>query len=118
MNTLTLVPMHLTSYALSLEELGLADVAWPVHRIGEVLNALKDAGVAILGGDVYENDGGLLRATYDNWHCERLRTESLTEYTRRSWQQAWEYTHTYPRNPMKALYFVLVVSNEETAGMQ
>jgi hypothetical protein len=53
-----------------------------------------------------------------NWHCERLSAASLADYTCRSWQQAWEYTHTYPRNPAKALYFVLVVSDEETAGMQ
>lgn len=117
MNALQKIPRALREHARSLEDLGLAEVAWPLDRIGDVLHSIKDAGVAVLGGDVYEDYNGQLRATYDNWHCEREATESFADYARSSWQRAWDYTLTYPRRSGRAAYIALVLSDEPTAGL-
>lgn len=117
MTALQKIPPQLREYARSLEDQGLADVAWPASQVDAVVRSLEDAGVAILGGDVYEEQGDRMRATYDNWHCDRAPGESFADYVRRTWEYAWQYTQTYVHTPGKSLYFVLVLSDEPTAGL-
>ena len=117
MDALEKIPPLLREHARSLEDLGLSDLAWPLDRIDDVLRAIKEESVAILGGDVYEEHGGRLRATYDNWECEREPAEPFTDYAQRSWQRAWEYLFAYPRHQARNVYVVLVLSTEPTAGM-
>jgi len=101
----------------SLQELGIPDLAWSLDDIGDVLRALKDQSVAILGGDVYEEQGGRIRPTFDSWHCDRDRTEPYWQYVQRCWQRAWEYTLTYPRAVGRVRYVSLVFSDNPGVGL-
>lgn len=108
----------LRAQARALNDLGLVDVAWSREHTREVLNAIRARDIAVLGGDVYmEQNDGQLEHTYDNWHCERLPEESLSQYARRSWQHTWDYVAKYPDNKAPKVFFRLVMSDEPTAGM-
>jgi hypothetical protein len=107
----------LRAQARTLDDLGLVDIAWSREHAREVLNAIRARDIAILGGDVYREQGGQLEHTYDNWHCERLPEESLAQYARRSWQHTWEYVARYPDNKAQKVFFRLVMSDEPTAGL-
>jgi len=117
MSMMTRISPSLKVHALPLRHLGLDDVAWSREYTREVLNAIKDADIAVLGGDVFRERGGHLVHTYDNWHCERDVAESLANYARRSWQYAWDYVAKYPENKAEQVYFSLVTSDEPTAGL-
>lgn len=95
----------------------MSEVAWPLDRVEDVLRAVKDSGIAVLGGDVYEDREGRLQATYDNWHCEREPAETFADYAERSWKRAWDYIVAYPRARSQTTCVVLVLSDEPTAGL-
>jgi hypothetical protein len=111
------IPPQLMGYARSMQDLGIKDLAWPAEHIDEVLRSLETAGVAILGGDVYEERDRRLHATFDNWYCERQSRESFADYVRRCWEHTRQYILAYPKEPKRSLYFVLVLSDELTAGL-
>lgn len=111
------IPPQLREHARSLADRGISGEAFPENVIRDVVRSLRGSGVAILGGDVYEEREGRLQPTYDNWHCDRLRAESFESYAERCWDQAWQYTQTYVGSPGKMPYFVLVMTDEPTAGL-
>lgn len=111
------IPTSLSRHARSLEDLGLNEVAWPSRVVSRVLQALQASGAAVLGGDVYAEEGGTLRPLLEGWHCDRLRGESVSAYVRRSWKEASEYVNRYPRIPHRDVYFVLVVDDQGPSGV-
>lgn len=99
----------------SLESQGLYDVAWTRSDILLLLQRLEGTSVCVLGGDVWEEDGGRLKPNYDSWHSERRRGESLAAYARRSRSEALAYLARYPiKNDQ---WFVITISDEPTAGL-
>ena len=57
----------------------------------KAISMLKCSGFAVLGGDVYERESdGYFRPTYNNWHCERIASESKNAYTVESHRLAYE----------------------------
>lgn len=111
------LPPEFKTNARSMQDLGINDPAWAAEHIDEVLRLLETAGVAILGGDVYEERDGRLHATFDTWYCERQSSESFANYVRRCWEHTRQYILAYPKEPKRSLYFVLVLSDELTAGL-
>jgi hypothetical protein len=112
------LPEEVKRSLYSLSGLGIPDLAWSLDDISDVLRALKDTGLAILGGDVYAQEAGRVRPTFDSWHCDRDRAESYGEYVRRCWQSAWEYTLTYPREVGHDRYVSLVFSDDPGVGLK
>lgn len=112
MTALAKIPKSLLSQARSLEHLGLKEVAWPRHVVLDVLQAVQTAGAAILGGDVYAEESGVLRSTFEGWHSDRSRGEPLPRFAQRSWKDAREYISRYPTAPHRDLYFVLVLDDQ------
>jgi len=112
------IPKSLLSQARSLEHLGLKEVAWPRGVVLEVLQAVQSSGAAILGGDVYADEGGVLLSRFEGWHCDRSRGESLPRYVRRSWKEARDYIGRYPTAPHRDMYFVLVVDNQSPSKVK
>lgn len=114
---LSKLPPAVRDSIYSLHDIGLPDLAWPLEEIDGVLRAIKDKDFAILGGDIYEEQDGRVRPTSDSWYVNRQSNESFEDYTRRSWQRAWEYTLTFPRAAGRTRYVSLVMSDDPTAGI-
>jgi hypothetical protein len=98
-----------------LAELGVDELAWRRDDALAVIDSLDDA-VAVLGGDVYVERGGRLRADGASWSCERRTGESMADFALRSRRQASEYIARFRIAPDTATFFVLVVTADATAA--
>ena len=104
-----------SSRGISLEPLGLEEVAWTMSDALEIVDLLAGKGVAVLGGDVYKESPDGLGPTYENWYCERSSGENSRAFAKRSREEAVTFLSSYP-DPAKAK-FVLVLSEGQTAGL-
>lgn len=57
---------------------------------------VENKNVAILGGDLYRMKDSSIESTYDNWYCETLPIERLSDFVQRSHVAAKEYLTSYP----------------------
>lgn len=64
---------------------GSDEIALNIHDALLAIEFLKEAQVAILGGDILSDESGKLTYTYENWYCEKLNNESNDEYLTRSY---------------------------------
>jgi hypothetical protein len=116
MSILDRIPQQLRRHARSLDQLGIDDVAWTKEDARRVLDSIRGSNIAVLGGDVFKEHSDGLEPAYDNWHCDRVQGESLTDYATRSLEHAWSYVERYPPEPTHNEYFRLVLSDAPTAG--
>jgi hypothetical protein len=59
-------PHNLLNKGLSLEGMGISELAWEKEDVLRVIEFLTDNTYAILGGDVYRKEGKEFISTYDN----------------------------------------------------
>jgi hypothetical protein len=102
----------------SLQDIGLPDLAWSLDQIDDVLIAVRERNIAVLGGDIYEDQDGRTRVTYDNWYVNREPNESFEEYAHRTIVRAREYARAYPRKVGRVFYVGLVMSDDPTTGIR
>jgi hypothetical protein len=102
----------------SLQDIGLPDLAWSLDQIDDVLIAVRERNIAVLGGDIYEDQDGRTRVTYDNWYVNREPNESFEEYAHRTIERAREYARAYPRKVGRVFYVGLVMSDDPTTGIR
>ena len=102
-------PEGLRDKAVSLEVIGLNEVAWPKTIAIEILERLQGTDAAALGGDVYRLKGSRPTPDYDNWYSERHPDETLESYTRRSREEALKYIRSYPDPEDGSVLYVLVL---------
>jgi hypothetical protein len=56
---------------------------------GQVLEALRGSGLAVLGGDFWlQNERGVFRPVYDNWYLNQEPSESGEHFAARSIERA------------------------------
>ncbi len=67
------------------------------------LQALSGSQVAVLGGDVYQVQGSLIKVTRDSWYARRRDSESTAEYVRRTQEAAWHFVETYPDSKLSSI---------------
>ena len=106
------IPETLAAHAVPLDDLGLAEVAWPRSVVEALLDALVHAPVAILGGDVLARIDGRLKHTYDNWYCNEVSGETFETFSHRCLERTREYIRRYPPGP-DAIYYVVVIREAE-----
>jgi hypothetical protein len=92
----------------SLAHLGLNERALTRAAALEAVRLMRAAGVALLGGDVYVDDGKAIKPAYANWHSDQRLEESGTEFMARSWRESEEYIGRYPEPRGGEALFVLV----------
>lgn len=80
----------------SLESLGIDGIAYPIEYAIQLIDMVKNKNVAILGGDLYRMKDSSIESTYDNWYCETLPIERLSDFVQRSHVTAKEYLTSYP----------------------
>ena len=61
-----------------------------------------------LGGDVYRLVNGALRSNYDNWYCDELPNEFLSDFVIRSIDKAKQYIESYNIKKGDDIFFTLV----------
>jgi len=103
--------------AFPLDDLGVSELAWSQADALLVVAGLEDSDVAILGGDVYCKMLSGILPMAENWACERRSSESLKEYAMRSRREARSYIQSFPTSTREGTLFVLVLCEEETAGL-
>jgi len=91
-----------------LQDLGINN--WALDR-GQSLSALEEleqAGVAILGGDVYELIEGKLSSNGDSWYCECSDGEQKSQFAVRSIKRARQFILSYRPPNNGSPFFALV----------
>ena len=95
------IPQNLSRKSISLENIGLSEVAWLKEDALSLIDHLEKEGKFILGGDVLVVAPEGYRHNYDNWHFNIENGDA---------QQSIEYTRNYIKKyPAGNYAFVLVV---------
>lgn len=80
---------------VSLESAGVNDRAFVPEDALSVLNILRDAGVPVVGGEVWKIDGDKLRMTNDIWEVDRSGCLDEYAYLQKSLSLAEKQTRKY-----------------------
>jgi len=89
------LPEQIISSGISLESIGVNEVAWEYEMALSVVDFLKDNRMPILGGDVYKRIAGEVVPTYDNWFVNRSECGYLMQ---RTFEKAKTYILDYAKN--------------------
>lgn len=103
----------LSAHGVSLERLGLRDVALCRADARAAIEILRSSSMPVLGGDVYCACGGDIEPAYANWHSDRVHGESIEDYVNRTCDETSAYILGYPERAEVTPLFVLVVSEGE-----
>lgn len=89
---------------------GVDDVAWRRPDALAVIEAVRSAGLRVLGGDVLRRSHERIEFTYDSWHSQPEDLEDLESFARRSCDHACSYVTKYGQPEDDSLLFVVVVA--------
>jgi hypothetical protein len=92
-----------------------SEIAWPLVLSTKVINAVKESGLAIVGGDLYEKVGERFKPAYENWSIDIERGEKWEEYVKRTHLESLAYLESPWLK--EDWWFVLVVIEKPDAGM-
>lgn len=85
----------ITKNSVSLERYGLNELAWSKEDAQNLILAIMNDYIGILGGDVYILNQDCLEPLSDNWCCEPINIETEGYYTR-SKNESLNYIKNYP----------------------
>jgi hypothetical protein len=100
-----------------LREIGLDEVALSKRDALDAIQSLEGHQIAVLGGDVYFEEGGRIRPRLHNWFCEKQPNEHPFEFTKRSQIVALNFVQGYDASLKSNAFFVLVVSELGVVGL-
>lgn len=86
------------------EKIGVYEVGQKFDDVIKVLDIIKEKEMTVLGGDVYELNGGEIIITYDSWSF------SGSNFIK-SFEKASEYINNYYKNNGDDFIYTLVVAN-------
>jgi hypothetical protein len=112
MNRLSAFRDFVSYRGVSLELLGLSERALSREDAMRAVELVRNAGVPILGGDVYVDQNGEVASAYANWYVERGERESEKAFAARSYSESRAYISGYPDPPDGMPMFVLVTGDE------
>ena len=101
----------LASQGVSLESLGLTEIA--LERVDALcaIELLASANVPVLGGDVYIERQDRIEIGFSNWYTDRQDGESRDVFASRSWDKSRTFISRFPEPPGGKTLFVLVVGD-------
>ena len=56
---------------MSLEEMGIKEIAWDYITVIKVIGIIQEEQCFVLGGDVYKTTGNKVESTYDGWYANK-----------------------------------------------
>jgi hypothetical protein len=108
------LPADTRAKAVDLSRTGFADAAWPITSYREIVDTLRNAGFAILGGDILKGRRRDLEHTYDSWSSDVKPGEPWPAFVTRSCANATNYLAKLQKQP--DLWFTVVVSARPSAA--
>jgi hypothetical protein len=81
---MSILPESVACQGQFLGAFGIEETAWPVSDAPDIADLLRANGWAIVGGDLYRQNGNTFVPTYDNWSCEIATSEAWVSYVARS----------------------------------
>jgi hypothetical protein len=99
----------LSAKGVSLDDLGLRDIALRCDDAIAAINFLRDEKVAILGGDVYFLREDRVELAYANWYVSKNSGESFEEFSLRSLKETEMYINGFPECGDKVPVFSFVL---------
>ncbi len=103
------LPENLSKNGISLEHIWVFDMAFKRKDIPDILKYLKENNIAVLGGDVLDNNTGEYNYNYDNWYLDKTDLESWEDYVSNNIEKAKKYIDNYPN---KNAVFTLILSEK------
>ena len=117
MNIPTEYAALLSASGISLDALGLRDVALSRADALLAVNMLRDSVRVILGGDVYHRRDGRLEPALANWYSDPKQAEARLSYLQRSWDTTEKYLKAYPERPGIEPLFSIVIGESEPVSV-
>jgi hypothetical protein len=94
---LELLDAETRNRGLSLESEGVNEVCWEKSDALRVVSVASQAGLPILGGDVWRHESdGRWRPTGDNWFSEPHQAEHARAFAERALSEATAFLERYP----------------------
>jgi hypothetical protein len=103
-----LIPSELMAASISLESIGINEYVWKWKDALRVIEIIVNNRMPILGGDVYNYMGDVIKGTGDSWFIKRKHNESLELFVERSKDSANEYIKAYTEKNGNSYYFSIV----------
>lgn len=100
----------------SLSPLGIETYAYSKDQALQIISELRDSCIAILGGDVYCLNNGIIMDSYDNWYCNLEPRESPEHFVERSYFIAKKYIENYQENGSGKPLFSIVSADIGTSS--
>jgi len=88
------------SVGFSANHLGIKNWVLDREKAARAITQLENLKIAVLGGDVFEIEGGKIYQTYDSWCCDQKDDENEQNFTKRSILEAKEYILNYPKGTL------------------
>ncbi len=102
---INILPQELLNREIFLrDKIGVYEIGWKFDDVIKVLDIIKEKEMMVLGGDVYELNGGEIIITYDSWSF------SGSNFIK-SFEKASEYINNYYKNNGDNFIYTLVVAN-------
>ena len=114
MNKKNVLHPSMIDSSITLEALGIDELAWRFEDVHHVIDYLVDNGYAILGGDVYSLLGNEINSTYDGWYLDRDVIVTWNNYMVQSKVFAHEYINSYHTKNGEHYCYSLVYSKERS----
>jgi len=111
---------ELVSRAISLDEIGVNEVAWKRDDALEVLKALSEQKCVILGGDVLVIKETGIEYTYDNWFSDK-KVKPLNDWSEKvrvSAEIARKYINKYHEGKRSICYTIDCVTKSEMESLK
>ena len=104
----------LASNGVSLQELGLREVALLQADALRAIEVLSASAIPILGGDVYFRRGQHVEPAYANWHADPRPGETRADFAVRSCKHSAKYVGGFPIRADVTPVFVLVIARGDS----
>jgi hypothetical protein len=99
----------LKAKGISLEQLGIRDIALERDEALLAVEILRKASIPIFGGDVYWKRGEAVELAYANWHSDPGLGEKPEHFASRSCLTAEDYIKKFCRPLDATVLFALVI---------
>lgn len=107
-----ILPNQLISQGISLEKIGINEYIWNWKDAIEVVEFLSQQGYLIYGGDVYFENNGEYKPTYDSWTLNKTKTSISNENILESKKHAIEYIVSYIKKNSDKYFFTIVAGGK------
>lgn len=109
-----IIPEALKPKGISLQNIGVSDIAWLRSDALELLKAFENSSVAVLGGDVLKKEKDKYKYNYDNWSSDIRPGEDWQAFAGRSRKETQAYIEDYRDSGNGDFIYCLIFTEKPT----